>query len=583
MSVSKVTRPRSRSHRVRALGPMLICAVVLVALLASSARSQVLDGQILLPDSLGPLPGKTHVAFDEDPDHPRMFIGSDSGDVLVVNSLTGERVARMETGPVKSICYCPAHNKLYISLVNAYSVVVLDCNTYQTITELQIGTLVTGLLYNPIVDRVYCATWHVQVIDCASDRVVDSLMVYCRKCHLALDSLHNKLYVGSTDTFRVVDCDADSIVANIPELQGAQAVCYVPSIPDNKVYVAAGESLFAVRVKTDTVVYRQRFVDTLYAQLACDPVHDRVYYSYWGHLIALDCVTDSIIWNDEAWARIIGLTASPVEDKVYALLSGLDVTFAYSLEGSTGRDLQGFYYTGYGSIPYSVGLDRVFLIPDGAAQVRAIDCRADTIATITPLKPDIGYLPNSACVDTSDNKLYFSAWVSGIGVVDCRTNKVKSYVYPSRKRYEFQPQALAYDSHDEKLDHSSDSSIFVLDCKTDTLVKEMFIGGRSVRLAWHPGLNKLYAYSYIQHVPGLVAIDCARDTVIQVLSLPDSTGDIAFLSPELTSSGSMVSMSSTASVTASCWIPACDSTAAPPPTTLRIAASTQPPIPPCTS
>ena len=137
---------------------LFMCVMALGLLLASSASAQVLEGRVRLPDSLGPLTGATHVALDENPAHPREFIGSESGDVMVVDSRTGARVARIETGPVRAICFCPTRNKLYISLMNAYAVVVIDCNSYETITELQIGTLVSGLLYNPALDRVYCAT-----------------------------------------------------------------------------------------------------------------------------------------------------------------------------------------------------------------------------------------------------------------------------------------------------------------------------------------------------------------------------------------------------------------------------------------
>jgi DNA-binding beta-propeller fold protein YncE len=128
--------------------------MALAILLASSASSQGFEGTIPLPDSLGPLTGISHVALDERPGHPRMFIGGEDGNVLVMNTLTGERLARIQSGQVKSICFSPAQNNLYISLVNEHAIVVFDCGSYQMITKLQPGSLVTGFLYNPLVDRV---------------------------------------------------------------------------------------------------------------------------------------------------------------------------------------------------------------------------------------------------------------------------------------------------------------------------------------------------------------------------------------------------------------------------------------------
>jgi DNA-binding beta-propeller fold protein YncE len=499
---------------------LLLYALALGVLLASSASAQVLEGQILLPDSLGPLTGATHVAFDENPNHPRMFIGSEDGNVLVMNTLTGERLARIQSGPVKSICFSPAHNELYISLVNEYAVVVFDCSSYQTVTKLQLGSLVTGLLYNPLVDRVYCATWRVPVIDCAGDSIVDSVQVRGSKVHLALDTEHNKLYIGSTDTLRVADCSVDSVMASITGLQDAQALSFQPTA--GKVYAAAGESLFAIDTKFDSVVYSQKF-DTLNPQLACDPVHNRVYYTYWGGVIALDCANDSAMWSQHLSYQAVGLAAEPEQGKLYMLLRGLGSGFPYVLDGATGQTLREFHWSDDNSLCYSAAAKRAFFIWNGG-EVTAIDCRADTVVAVTPLAPNI----IDACLDSVDNKLYFSVGKSGVGIVDCSTNKVKSYVRASeRLRY------LAYDSRDDKLYCSSDSNIFALDCRTDTVVKAIPIGKWVETVNWLPTLNKLYVVAGGQDTGRLVIADCAADTVSGALDLPTALWTGTFLSPEV--------------------------------------------------
>ena len=506
MRLDRVSRPFRRylTPYNRPMGVrLLLCGMALGTLLVSTASAQVLEGTILLPDSLGPLTGLTHLAFDESPGHPRMFIGSEDGNVLVMNTLTGERLARMQSGPVKSICFSSAQNKLYVSLVDEYAVVVFDCSTYQVIAKLQTGALVTGLLYNPLVDRVYCATWCVPVIDCVSDSIVDTIQVKGNKLHMALDTDHNKLYVGSTDTFRVADCYTDSIIASIPDLHGTQAVCYQPTA--GKVYVATGEGLSAIDTKSDTLVYRQKF-DTLDPQLACDPQHNRVYYTYRSNAIALDCASDSIIWRQHLRYRAIALAPDPEHDKLYLLQHGLGAGFPYVLDGATGQLLQEFHWSQDSSFYYSAAAKRAFLIWNGG-EVTALDCNTDTVVAVTPLAPNI----INVCLDSVDNKLYFSVGKSGVGIVDCSTGKVKSYVRASKRlRY------LAYDSRDDKLYCSSDSSIFVLDCGTDTFVKEIPVHGWTLNMDWHPTLNKLYALASAD-TDKLVVVDCAGDTVVKEL------------------------------------------------------------------
>ncbi len=522
VNVTRARGPYDRGTQTNRRNLLLfLCSVGLGVLPVSTASGQVLDGTILLPDSLGPLTGKTHVAFDESPGHPRMFIGSEDGNVLVMSTLTGERLARMQSGPVKSICFSPARNKLYISLMNEYAVVVLDCSTYQTITKLQLGSLVTGLVYNPLVDRVYCATWCMPVIDCATDSIVDSLPVYARNATFDLDTLHNKLYVGAADTFRVIDCNRDSVVASIPDLRKTLAVCFQPTAA--RVYVGNQDGLFAIDTKSDTLAYWQK-LDSVNL-LACDPERNRVYFTVWCYgyyqVYALDCSRDSIIWWRNLTGRPIAMAAVPEYDKLYVLQYG----HTHILDGSTGQTLRQFYPESDSALGYSSAAKRVFLTWNGH-EVTAIDCRTDTVVGVTPLAPHI----TDVCLDSVNNKLYFSVGKSGVGVVDCSTGKVKSYA-----RVDGSLRSLKLDSRDGKLYCSGDSSIFVLDCGTDTFVKEIPIHGWALNMEWHPTLNKLYALSgkiSSSDTEKLLVIDCTADTISKAL---DSVWPYCstLLSPEL--------------------------------------------------
>ncbi len=506
------------SHK-RAKNLKLLCVLALGTLLASSAFAQVLEGTILLPDSLGPLTGKTHVVFDENPDHPRMFIGSEDGGVLVMDAITCQRIARIPTGPVASICYSPKHNRLYTSTVEGYAVVVADCSSYQVAKELQFSEYVNGLFYNPVVDRVYCGADRLKVIDCTTDSVWGTLGINAVSAHFAFDSAHNELFIGAADTFRILDCSRDSVVASIPELRASQAVCFQPSA--GKVYVAAGESLFALRVDNDSIVYRRRY-DTLNPLLASDPVHNRVYYTYWERIVALDCADDSVIWTQYPWTRTIAMAADLEQDKLYVLLHAFGDGYPSVLDGATGNELRYYPYS-QDSALYSCAAAKRWYLMWNNGEVTASDSRSDTITGVSPLVAHISYV----CVDSVDNKLYFSAGKSGIGVVDCSSNKVTSYVRPCYVPYGYGailPQCMAIDSRDRKLYYGGDSGIFVLDCATDSVVKKIPVQGWVRTLDWHPVMNKLYAIERIPYAGKYVTavIDCARDTVLEYLPLNDS-------------------------------------------------------------
>jgi hypothetical protein len=109
------TSPHKRAKNLR----LFLCILALGTLLASSAFPQILEGTILLPDSLGSLTGEMHVVFDENPEHPRMFVGSEDGDVLVLDAITCQRIARIPTGPVASICYSPQQTYFGDTILNS--------------------------------------------------------------------------------------------------------------------------------------------------------------------------------------------------------------------------------------------------------------------------------------------------------------------------------------------------------------------------------------------------------------------------------------------------------------------------------
>ena len=516
---------RSDSHDNRSVR-LLLCTLALVALLVSSASSQILEGQVLLPDSLGPLTGKTHVAFDESPGHPRIFIGAEGGDVLVADALTGERLARIATGRVYSVCYSTRHNRLYAC--TASSVVVVDGNSYQVVKELDFMMHVNGIFYNSLSDRLYCNSEPMKIIDCAADSIVDSLPVHGAGDCFALDSVRNKLYVGTANSLVGIDCATDSVVSTIQEVRPVEAICCNPTA--GKVYASAGETLFAVSTQTDTVVFRHR-VDTLDPQLACDPVHNRVYYTYRGNLIALDCERDSIIWNQYQWARAIGLASAPAHDKLYRVDFGLGLSGVSVYDGATGQILNAWTW-GPECEPYHcAAVNRVFLVADGS-EAAFIDCDTDSICGGIPLSMGI----YNMCVDSVHNKLYFcdpaGAARGYVGVVDCASNKVTSYSMAFDH-----PSWLTYYPPGNKLYACSyDSCISVYDCAADTILKVIRTGDnhRVYSLYWHPTLNKLYAVivNYPNDGARLAVIDPVSDTIVKVLPLRGVPWK-SFLVPEL--------------------------------------------------
>ena len=215
---NRAAAPRGREAWPKVL---LLCAVVLGLLLASSASGQFLEATIMLPDTLGPMNGPYHLAWDENPAHPRLYIGgeADSGGVIVAEAITCKRLARVSTGPVKALCFVPPQGKLYVARLDTNSILVVNCATNQITSAIHTAGVVPAMQYNAQNDHLYCGGDQISVVDCDADTVVRTIPVAASA--FSHDSATNKLYAGGSGPLAVIDCASDSVVASLPEVGSA--------------------------------------------------------------------------------------------------------------------------------------------------------------------------------------------------------------------------------------------------------------------------------------------------------------------------------------------------------------------------
>jgi DNA-binding beta-propeller fold protein YncE len=511
--------PTSSTKRAKNL--KLLCALALVTLLASPAYSQYVETSIKLPDTLGPLGGPYHLAWDENPAHPRLYIGgeSDSGGVIVAEAITCKRLARVRTGPVKALYFVPPARKLYVAGLNIDSVLVVDCATNQVTSAINAAGVVPVMQYNVRNDRLYCGGDSITVIDCDEDSVVHTIAVAASS--FAYDSATNKLYAGSNGPLAVVDCASDSVVAFLSEVSAATALCLNPTA--RKVYATTIHTLFAIRVAGDSIVAQVAF-DSLKPLLACDPVRNRVYCTYhrndWGHWSSIDCSADTVLLSCLTSYPLTFLACNSSRDMLYVFLrTACDEVVMYN--ATTGEFLSSILLDG---VPrgggWSQTLGRLYCLPnsDGTGYslclLSSIDGAGDSIAGVVPLTVRAEHI----ALDTAHNRLYFSYGSTAcgcVGTIDCAQNVVTSYVYGGASPYE-----ICYNPNNNRLYwRSGGRSMTVYDCSTDTKVRTLSASGDVGGMRVHPGLNKLYVFSYVNGVGSAIdVVDCDADSVTGVIA-----------------------------------------------------------------
>jgi len=519
----------------------LLCALALGIVFVSTGSPQYLEAVIMLPDTLGPLNGPYHLAWDENPAHPRLYIGgeADSGGVIVAEAITCERLARIPTGPVKALCFVPSHGKLYVANARSDTLKVVDCSTNQVVSKVRIASEAPVLQYNHLNDRLYCGGTSVTAVDCAADTVVHTIAVAAKV--FAFDSTDNTLYAGSDGPLAVIDCAADSVIATLPRIDSAGALCYNPTA--GKVYATSGDTLYAVRTQYDSIVAALYF-GGLVQMLTCNPIRNRIYFVdgiSWEYLRSVDCASDSAVLRSDIGKFPYSLACNAARNLVY-FGSYCAVVL---LDGTSDGDLKWITTESSSGCGWSPGLDRLFCPPvvreyPNPVQLclfTTVDGSGDTLDGFFPLT----MYASSITLDTVYNRLYFpypSLLLGCVGTVDCNRNVVT--------RYRLVPgaQAVCYNPNNDYLywseydDQTGLSVVRVYDCISESVVKAIPVNGwvRAFRL--HKGLNKLYAETWN---PGLCIIDCKYDTLLAYTSPgPTTTQGYSSWCPRTTDTGTWV-------------------------------------------
>jgi YVTN family beta-propeller protein len=226
---------------VRALGynPVenkLYCAY------ANTDTVAVLDGttlQILAHVGVGDSAG----TFCYDSLDNKMYVGNwGSRSVTVIDCHSDSVIATIDScggaqGAPYGMCFVDVHRTVYVTSQGDSSVVAIDCSADTVLTRTKVGQEPLSLCYNPTNDRVYCPCKGDTIcgIDAATNRVA-SVISHGHGATLACDPARNVLLVSADYGLAVVDCSADTVLAEFDLIEGTAELIAYDSI-DDKTYL----------------------------------------------------------------------------------------------------------------------------------------------------------------------------------------------------------------------------------------------------------------------------------------------------------------------------------------------------------
>lgn len=152
-----------------------------------------------------------------------------------------ETVSRTITGfnLPRAVAYNSTNNQYYLCDGGTDTVIVLNGDTFETITSISVGDFPLAAAFCSELNKVYIGNTtgsSVSVIDCSTNTVTSTIGSLANIQDIEYNSTNNTVYVTrvSSNLITVINCDTDSIVTSISTTSPFQASF---DIVDNRMYV----------------------------------------------------------------------------------------------------------------------------------------------------------------------------------------------------------------------------------------------------------------------------------------------------------------------------------------------------------
>ena len=310
------------------------------------------------------------------------------------------------------LCVAAKANKVYVGDAARGSVYSVDCAP-GSVKEVRLpGKEVRALCYDPLDNKVYCASAGagVHVIDCVTDSVIAVVSTGSMPKQMVYVPQRDRIYVANTGSITAIDCRNDSTIRTV-QLHGLpQYPLYNPErdevlvpCPDYDVnYVAVVDC--STNTWVDTLMY------PTFVPVYCKSVK-KIYMLgvTSSDLVVLDAASDSLV------ATITGVkgTAGAVNEtdcKVYAALPGLApfVAVVDAKADTVTRVITSIFAC---SVTHDAVNDMVYVTGGTEpGKVFVLDGPTDSILDSIPV---LGHLPYASDWNPSDGRVYIANLYSG--------------------------------------------------------------------------------------------------------------------------------------------------------------------------
>jgi YVTN family beta-propeller protein len=447
------------------------------------------------------------------PGRNQLYVAAELGDVIVLDASTLITLAIVHAcqGRLRAACYNPRDDKVYLMDDAPYwagDVHIVDCATNRLVASVDAGVEPAALLYDGVEDKVHCVgrgSDDVTVIDGAGDTMESVVAVGCRPRAFCYSPSEDKVYCLSQANGLVSALDGASnrVVANVRVGYDTRSMCY--SSVSNKVYCPSflDGSVHVIDCATDSVVTRVP-VDICPEYVCYGERQNRVYVgsnhpdNVTGTMSVIDCTSDSVVNRIGFATDIIALGYGPTTDKLYVGTGwGGDTLKVFDCSADTlVADLPGVRAD---YVACDSTWNRVYCLGE---HLRVVDGTGDTLRAVVTV-PGPLLTPWGVSFNEQLGKAYvvMEPWVPVMAVkydsllryVDVVTANGVCCSPVNNKVY------LTYPREEDW------GLVNVVDCVSDRVIRQIPVGMSPGALLWNPLRNKVYAAN---SASGSVSVIC---------------------------------------------------------------------------
>ena len=479
----------------------------------SAVSGQALEKTVYLPDSLGV------VAYPEficcDPDGRLAYVSGLGEYVLAIDGTTHEPRSRILVGgAVGPLCTNPTGSKLFVGDRTGHYLVIVDVGSGAVTSRIPLGGTPNRLFWLASRGKLYVSTDDapgVAVVDPLRDSLLTFLPFGSSPGEFCSDSSGEKVYCADASAFRVavIDADADTLLDSV-SIRDPYGMCLNPN--SGRLYCSSEDrDLYVIDTHADTIVAGIR-TGRGSREVCYNPIRNKVYSSVNASRVSVvDCDADTVLSTISLFSGATELLYVESGDKVYCAGSG---TAVISCSSDSVKELlpTGDYTSAYALDPDS---NTVYCV-SRYGRMSVVDVASDSVVA----RVATGSRPSAVCFVASVNKAY--AWYrvndeARVAVIDGTTQAVLRHIDMPDSTAGGAPR-LCVNPDLSKVYIGVDGRLLVVDAQHDSLIRDLALACEGVGgMVCSPVNDRLYLTGTD---PGTFAIvDCYSDSLVREESL----------------------------------------------------------------